>query len=475
MVQNHQVRRFFFFCAIFPFKSIYFVFIGDSEKARQESRDKMKMARKLLAKKRSIVPVILIPTIPYDKIQEIGGLVTMPKKAQFLQRLIAYWTLKRQYRNGVPLLRRLQSQGQSSGTARTGIEGSPDTTELYQQLKYWQCLRQDLERARLLCELVRKREKLKVVQIKIQEEIILLQLYPLKSIMAKLLDKMEAQDIEEIFTEPVDVNEVPDYSDVVKHPMDLSLMRTKFKTGHYLTLPDLESDFELMIKNCLAYNNKDTIFYRSGVKMREFGGSLFRNARKELKQEGLIDVQKPDENIAQDIDNELKEIVKMLPGEKMLEKLQVLMDKAQSLKHGLSRAKRTKQIRSETMKAKKLIIEMEVIKNTVTDSSQSDGESKMDTTIHQTPPCSPLKSANSSGSPSGVNRRTAVLFTRKAQAAQKKPEILLKEELSQSDVVLPEKGKVVKKAGRTKKNSNRKSSENDNAEKKKFLGRLVFF
>jgi hypothetical protein len=35
--------------------------------------------------------------------------VNIPKKSQLIQRLIAYWTLKRQFRNGVPLLRRLQS------------------------------------------------------------------------------------------------------------------------------------------------------------------------------------------------------------------------------------------------------------------------------------------------------------------------------------------------------------------------------
>lgn len=335
---------------------------SDSEKAREENRNKMKQARKMLAKKRTSVPIILIPTIPTEKIQEIATLVHIQKKTLFLQRLVAYWTLKRQYRNGVPLLRRLQSQGQANSCIngiRNGIEGTPDTTELYQQLKYWQSLRQDLERARLLCELVRKREKLKSLQIKVSEQIMMMEINPLDAALKKLLDQLVQKDTTEIFLEPVDVNEVPDYMDIVKKPMDLSTMRLKLNSGIYASLEDVENDFDLMIKNCLLYNNKDTVFYRSGIKMRDHGSSIFKHLRKELEQQGLVEAKKSDDFIIQSLDTELKALLatqQLNTNEKQIIKLQILLDKALKIKT-ISARSRVKQIRNEITRVKKLVKE----------------------------------------------------------------------------------------------------------------------
>ncbi|XP_055686305.1 bromodomain-containing protein homolog [Lutzomyia longipalpis] len=442
-----------------------------SDKAREESRNKMKQARKLLAKKRTSVPVILIPTIPPERVQEIAQLVNIQKKSPFIQRLIAYWTLKRQYRNGVPLLRRLQSQGQSHstfGVVRSGIEGSPDTSELYQQLKYWQSLRQDLERARLLCELVRKREKLKVALIKVQEQALMMQLNPVEAAMYKLLEGLEQKDTAEIFREPVDVNEVPDYMDIVKHPMDLSTMAMKLKSGAYESLDDMEADFDLMIRNCLAYNNKDTIFYRAGTRMRDQGGALFKGVRRDLEKEGLISVKKTDEIVGQEIDEELKGLLQLAPSEKTLTKLQILLERAVA-RHGLTKTKRVRQLKMEIAKMKRALAkkdaaaEREASPTPPKEPQTAHSGQKRDGQAAQTPPCSPLKAPNSSASPSGVNRRTAVLFTRKAQAALKKPDLPTKED-SSCDVPTVEKPKTPRKPGRKKGNSTRKSV--DEKEKK---------
>lgn len=412
---------------------------AEAERLRQQSRNKMKQARKTLAMKRESVPLILIPAIPSDRVQQITSLVHFQKKAPFIQRLIAYWTLKRQHRNGVPLLRRLQSQGQVH--SNRGIEGSPNASELNQQLKYWQCLRQDLERARLLCELVRKREKLKAIYIRTIEQSIMMQLNPLEEAMTRLLDSIFAKDVQEIFTEPVDIEEVPDYTDVVKIPMDLSTMRSKLREGKYSTLDDMENDFNLMIQNCLAYNNKDTIFYRAGVRMRDQCASLFKSVRKELIRDGIVEKPQSDESLAHEIDAELVELIeRKLPNEELILKLQELMEKSHRIKHGLIRQKRIKNVRSEIVRAKKSSSRtgersdsyISPTKSTASakgakrahspmETSQSDDQDDLNKTERAsqlvTPTCSPVKSISNSASPSGVNRRTAVLFTRKAKAA----------------------------------------------------------
>ncbi|XP_066598940.1 bromodomain-containing protein homolog isoform X2 [Prorops nasuta] len=243
--------------------------------------------RAIANKKSSSAPVISIPTIPPERIREIASLAEgLPKKSQLIQRLIAYWTLKRQYRNGVPLLRRLQSSHPHSRPPTLGDYVTPPTDgelprELYRQLKYWQCLRQDLERARLLCELVRKREKLKKELFKVKEKCLWFELRPLESVLHTLLDAIKAKDTNDVFGQPVNIKEVPDYLDIVTHPMDLSTMRMKIERQEYDSIAAFETDFTLMVNNCLAYNRKDTMFYRTGMKMKEQGGSLIEQARKD--------------------------------------------------------------------------------------------------------------------------------------------------------------------------------------------------
>lgn len=50
---------------------------------------------------------------PFFRLSKITNRLTIQRKSQFMQRLHSYWTLKRQSRNGVPLLRRLQTHLQS--------------------------------------------------------------------------------------------------------------------------------------------------------------------------------------------------------------------------------------------------------------------------------------------------------------------------------------------------------------------------
>lgn len=261
---------------------------NDLTAIRQKGREKIKQARRVLAMKRTWAPVVLVPTLPADRVAEVAALApgAPAARAQLMKRLLAYWTLKRHSRNGVPLLRRLQSLTSNHGTR--GIQdGTVNVRELCNQLKYWQRIRQDLERARLLCELVRKRERLKAEYTRVWERCVLHSLRPERAALHKLLRLLRQKDASDIFTEPVDLQEVPDYSTIVKHPMDLSTMGKKLDRGAYATIDDMEADFKLMIDNCLTYNNKDTVFYKAGVKMREQCLPLFRAARRDVREAGL--------------------------------------------------------------------------------------------------------------------------------------------------------------------------------------------
>lgn len=57
-----------------------------------------------------------------------------------------------------------------------------------------------------------------------------------------------------MFTKPVDTEEVPDYTTIIKQPMDLETMMTKVDFHRYECAKDFLSDIELIVQNALEYN-----------------------------------------------------------------------------------------------------------------------------------------------------------------------------------------------------------------------------
>lgn len=250
------------------------------KKTKAKSKQKTKKIKNFLEERRAAVPVVTVPQIPTHRLNKLCSRLSIQRKTQFMQRLHNYWMLKRQSRNGVPLLRRLHSHLQTQRNAEQK-EQDEKTSAVKEQLKYWQKLRHDLERARLLVELIRKREKLKREEVKVQQVALELQLTPFIVFLRQILDQLQERDQANIFDQPVSLKEVPDYLEFIAHPMDFSTMRRKLETHCYKTLDEFEKDFNLVINNCMKYNAKETIFYRAAVRLRDIGGSILRCARRQ--------------------------------------------------------------------------------------------------------------------------------------------------------------------------------------------------
>ena len=59
----------------------------------------------------------------------------------------------------------------------------------------------------------------------------------------EFIDLLEKEDTQNIFGEPVDPDEVPDYLDMIKKPMDFSTMRSKVELLKYENFEDFEVRF----------------------------------------------------------------------------------------------------------------------------------------------------------------------------------------------------------------------------------------
>ncbi|XP_034484474.1 homeotic protein female sterile-like [Drosophila innubila] len=73
------------------------------------------------------------------------------------------------------------------------------------------------------------------------------------------------------FRYPVDAVRlgIPDYHKVIKYPMDLSTIRKRLQNNYYWQADEAMEDFELIIDNCLEYNEEGTEVHSAGLELRE--------------------------------------------------------------------------------------------------------------------------------------------------------------------------------------------------------------
>ncbi|KAE8616106.1 hypothetical protein XENTR_v10008719 [Xenopus tropicalis] len=340
-------------------------------RSTSKARRKTTKAKKELNETCNVLPTITVPDIPPQRVNKIINQVSIPRKKQFIERVHSYWMLKRLSRNGIPLLRRLQSSLQS----QRNIQESEDDEEvqaLKKKLKYLQRLRHDLERARLLIELIRKREKLKREQVKVEQVAMELKLTPLTVLLRSLLEQLQEKDPARIFAHPVNLTEVPDYLDHIKHPMDFSTMKKRLEDQRYRNLNEFEEDFNLIIENCMKYNAKDTIFYRAAVRLRDHGGVLLRQARREANVIGFDEetgmhlpeqpkIEAPPQFSWEDVDKLLNPNNRAhMALEEQLKELLEKLDLTFAMKSSGSRSKRLKLLKREIANVRQMLSQQHV-------------------------------------------------------------------------------------------------------------------
>lgn len=85
-----------------------------------------------------------------------------------------------------------------------------------------------------------------------------------------LLMEIFDNDDSDIFVAPVDCKVVKDYGKFIDHPMDLSTIQEKLKTGEYPDKDAFFADIKLVFTNCEIYNPPHNAIYKQGQRLKKW-------------------------------------------------------------------------------------------------------------------------------------------------------------------------------------------------------------
>ncbi|KAL7415662.1 PHD-zinc-finger like domain-containing protein, partial [Mrakia frigida] len=207
------------------------------------------------------------PLVPAKILGDIAEYVArMPgrKKKELIELVGRYWSLKREARRGAPLLKRLHLEPWTASGARVHTEA-----EKAKKMEYLVRVRNDLEKVRMLAELVRKREKEKLRQAQIYKQVLDSVLFPHDTALRLCMEKISSQDRTEVFLHPVSRIDVPDYHEVIKKPMAWETIEEKLENHHYVNVQEFQDDINLVFDNAQLYNDPESAIHKLAVRLQK--------------------------------------------------------------------------------------------------------------------------------------------------------------------------------------------------------------
>ncbi|KAK3154558.1 hypothetical protein QOZ80_2BG0192110 [Eleusine coracana subsp. coracana] len=99
-----------------------------------------------------------------------------------------------------------------------------------------------------------------------------------------ILKKLMTQKYSHIFNVPVDVEKlnIPDYRDIIKHPMDLGTVKSKLDSGSYKSPLDFAADVRLTFNNAMTYNPRGHAVHDMAIHLNKMFENRWRTIEKKL-------------------------------------------------------------------------------------------------------------------------------------------------------------------------------------------------
>ncbi|KAJ5577731.1 uncharacterized protein N7459_006695 [Penicillium hispanicum] len=164
--------------------------------------NKRKRAPKTVWKLPSGAPVV--PQVVLNSVIACLQRFTVRQRKQYAEEACKYWTLKREARRGAALLKRLQLQLETFSsmemTRRDYVAmGVTGHKRLERRLEFGEWLYKDLDRLRILCDEVKKREKEKLKDAEMLRSVVDLVYFPTFPLLWPIFEKAQLLDGKGVF------------------------------------------------------------------------------------------------------------------------------------------------------------------------------------------------------------------------------------------------------------------------------------